>query len=299
MSANTGLRFFDFWPNFRTEKNIFQFLSKGLEVNSRIDIYSVYPRAIKRLYRRLTERFVGKSLSLDSTNLKTYRPRKQTKIWYTAENIRPPFGKDFDFYLSFDQDSFGGKNIYFPLFYSELIFRSEDPERESGIHVFEPEVLTKPRNASIDRPGFVCAFINNPEPQRLRAIKELSKYGQVDVFGKLTGNPVPTKFEVAKNYKYMLCFENDLYPGYVTEKLLDAYVCGTVPLYWGLLGNEPYINRDSFINAADFQSISDFASHVSNLSDQEFRAVQCAPLLKAVPSLQVARKILEEALKTS
>jgi hypothetical protein len=65
-----------------------------------------------------------------------------------------------------------------------------------------------------------------------------------------------------------------------------------------LLGNEPYINRASFINAADFQSISDFASYVANLSDQEFRDVQAAPLLKAVPSLHAARKIFEEALKT-
>ncbi len=298
MIINKSLRFYDFWPNFKAETNIFQFLSQGLEVNRRLNIYSVYPSPSKRMYRRLTQRFIGNSLALNSTNPKANRPGKHPKIWYTAENIRPPFGQDFDYFLSFDQDTFEGKNTYFPLFYSELMFRPEDPHRESGIQIFDPQVLTQPRNISNDRPGFVCAFINNPEPQRLRAIKELSKYGQVDVFGKLTGNPVPTKLEVAKNYKYMLCFENDLYPGYVTEKLLDAYVCGTVPLYWGLLGNEPYINRASFINAADFQSISDFASYVANLSDQEFRDVQAAPLLKAVPSLHAARKIFEEALKT-
>lgn len=298
MITNKSLKFYDFWPNFKSETNVFQFLTQGLQVNRRIYIYSVYPRPSKRMYQRLTQRFTGNPLAFKSTNLKANQPGKHPKIWYTAENIRPPFGQGFDYFLSFDQDTFEGKNIYFPLFYSELLFRLEDPDRELGIQKFDPQVLTQPRNISINRPGFVCAFINNPEPQRLRAIKELGKYGQVDVFGKLTGNPVSTKLEVAKNYKYMLCFENDLYPGYITEKLLDAYLCGTVPLYWGLLGNEPYINRSSFINAADFQSISEFASYVANLSDQEFMDVQAAPLLKAVPSLNAARKIFEEALKT-
>lgn len=41
------------------------------------------------------------------------------------------------------------------------------------------------------------------------------------------------KLECLKQYKFNLCAENDIYDGYVTEKLFDSVKCGCIPLYMG------------------------------------------------------------------
>ena len=45
-----------------------------------------------------------------------------------------------------------------------------------------------------------------------------------------------SKIDIMKRYRYCLVFENQRQPGYVTEKLLDCFVAGSVPLYWGAPG---------------------------------------------------------------
>jgi hypothetical protein len=132
---------------------------------------------------------------------------------------------------------------------------------------------------------FVCAFLSNPEPTRLRALDELRKFGEVDLFGTYSGRPVKNKYDLAKNYKFCLGFENDLFPGYLTEKLLDSYTCGTIPLYWGDLGAESHINRKSFINAADFDSIEEFSFYVGHLDETNYEQIFSEPLMTSLPSL--------------
>jgi hypothetical protein len=44
-------------------------------------------------------------------------------------------------------------------------------------------------------------------------------------------------FDFISQYKFMICFENTCQPNYFTEKLMNAYYGGTIPIYWG----DPYI----------------------------------------------------------
>ena len=56
-----------------------------------------------------------------------------------------------------------------------------------------------------------------------------------DVPGQHCANNVCRSYDaVARNYRYFLCFENDLYPGYVTEKPIEAWASGSVPLWRGI-----------------------------------------------------------------
>jgi alpha(1,3/1,4) fucosyltransferase len=219
---------------------------------------------------------------------KTATPTPARKIWWTGENVRPPVSCNFDHTISFDQDSYGGLNTYFPLFWIDLLFPTREALKRVGLDVIEVESLTRPRkDSTLGKKGFVCAFLSNPEPTRIRAIQELRKYGEVDVYGPYTGKPVASKAEIAKGYKFMLAFENDLYPGYITEKILDAYLCETIPLYWGLFGSEDNINRNSIINLADFESLRDFCEYVGTLSQDTVSRIFQEPLLRKVPSRQV------------
>jgi len=41
------------------------------------------------------------------------------------------------------------------------------------------------------------------------------------------------KIETISNYKFCICAENVEYDGYVTEKIIDCFIAGTIPIYFG------------------------------------------------------------------
>ena len=57
------------------------------------------------------------------------------------------------------------------------------------------------------------------------------------------------KLEYLKNFRFNICPENVDAPGYCTEKLFDAFLAGTIPIYHGDCNNpEPgLINKDAVI----------------------------------------------------
>jgi hypothetical protein len=141
---------------------------------------------------------------------------------------------------------------------------------------------------------FACAFISNRHPVRIRAIELMGRRNNVDIFGAVVNRPVKEKISVAQNYKYSFCFENDLYPGYVTEKLFDAYTCGTIPLYWGDLGKNEIINEKAFLNLRNFNSIEDFVNKISDLDDTAMLEIAAEPLLLKRPNMsQIENLILD------
>lgn len=290
-SSKLKIKLINFWPNARAEDTFFfkALAGSGLSLQQ-LTIHSVFPPRVLAALGGLGRVIDGLRRRLLSRRLHTAEKTSSARIiWWTGENVRPPLDMAFHHFISFDQDSFGGRNTYFPLLYLEALFPTQKGFQRTGVSNFSPGDLANPRN-SLTPPfssrKFVCAFINNPEPIRMAALRELEKYGQVDVYGKHTGNVAPSKAIVAKDYKYMLCFENDFYPGYVTEKLLDAYLCGTVPLYWGNLGRENHINQKSFINLADFASLEEFSKHVAGLTEEQYMKVFGEPLLLSVPSAE-------------
>lgn len=274
-SAKSPLSFKFFWPSFDRTDNWFTKCLHEELYSENIEIHSVFESKLSKLLRfgifQILKKFrkkIGKS---------------SRKVWFTGENVRPPFREGYDATISFDQDSYGGSNTFFPLLYMETLFPTNESEVRRGVRVDAPALL-KRREMTYGPKKFACAFINNPHPIRLRAIEELKRHGDVEVFGKYSGRPVVSKYEIARNFKFSLCFENDLFPGYLTEKLLDAYACETVPLYWGDLGSERHLNRDAFVNAKDFETLTDFASFISNLSAADYGEIYAAALFRTLPS---------------
>jgi hypothetical protein len=78
-------------------------------------------------------------------------------------------------------------------------------------------------------------------------LSELQKIGEVDCYGPAFGNSIPNKQETLRKYRFNLCFENDLYPNYVTEKAFDSYEAECIPIWWGL-DEEGFLNDGAIIN---------------------------------------------------
>jgi hypothetical protein len=225
-------------------------------------------------------------------------------IWYTAENTRPPLG-DWNATWSFDVDSQTLKNVYFPLWwllFPELLPGGKvqsSPEDRIGREVTLEECLAERVADTADRPGFLCAFVGNPEPTRMRALTALTEIGEVDIYGSWSGRPVATKGEVARNYRFMLCFENDIWPGYVTEKAIDAWACGCVPVWCGL-DPEGYLNPNALVNHAELRGLELLTETIARLeSDRDsLTRVASSPILARQPSLAGVIDSLREVMSS-
>ena len=47
------------------------------------------------------------------------------------------------------------------------------------------------------------------------------------------GSTLARRPEHNNKYKFAIAFENEDYPGYVTEKICDIYKSNCIPIYWG------------------------------------------------------------------
>jgi hypothetical protein len=184
--------------------------------------------------------------------------KSQINIWYTGENLRPPTG--YDLTLSFDVDDYEGRNHYLPFFATRFSNMTIPVQN----NIPDQSFFRKKRKLSFASRKFCSVVINNPHPLRIRLIEQLSRLGQVDIFGAKLGNPVGDKLAKLKEYDFNLCFENDLFPGYVTEKPFDAWQSGTIPLYWGDdVGN--YLNPQAIVNYNGIGSLANFLEKVRYL----------------------------------
>ena len=117
--------------------------------------------------------------------------------------------------------------------------------------------LTIRRSLSENKKEFCLFSVSNPNSEkRIDFFKELSKYKKVNSCGKVlnnTGYNCPGNHDsdeyrnYISQYKFMICFENSSLKNYLTEKLANAYVSGTIPIYWGCPNITDYIDLSSII----------------------------------------------------
>jgi hypothetical protein len=85
---------------------------------------------------------------------------------------------------------------------------------------------------------------------------------------------VKRKRDVMGRYRFAFCYENirDV-PGYITEKLFDAFFAGTVPIYRGANNVSDHIPPDCFIDQRQFSDYGALYDHVHSMSDRSYRTI--------------------------
>lgn len=80
-----------------------------------------------------------------------------------------------------------------------------------------------------------------------------------------------TKRRFVEQFRFTIAMENSEQPGYVTEKLTDALLAHTVPIYWG----DPRIGEDfnlsAFIHLRDYKNHADAIAHIQRLDADKDR----------------------------
>jgi hypothetical protein len=88
---------------------------------------------------------------------------------------------------------------------------------------------------------------------------------------------VESKHEIFQKFKFSLCFENvsDI-SGYITEKIFDAMLAGSVPIYRGADNISDYIPQDCFIDYRNFDTIDNLYQFMANFTVEDYLKFICA-----------------------
>jgi hypothetical protein len=121
-----------------------------------------------------------------------------------------------------------------------------------------------------------CLFAvsNENSETRKNFFLELCKYKIVDSCGSVlnnTGGKCPGRYDSEEymdyinSYKFMICFENVSQPNYLTEKLVNSYYYGTIPIYWGCPNISDYVNMSGILYLKPNFTESDVANLIAEI----------------------------------
>ena len=91
---------------------------------------------------------------------------------------------------------------------------------------------------------------------------EISNYKRIDSLGKhlnnMKNNPdresdnwFASSVDVKHEYRFSICAENGRMSGYTSEKIISAFLAGSVPIYWGNPNVVKEFNPKAFVNCND------------------------------------------------
>lgn len=186
-----------------------------------------------------------------SQNSRDYLDYNCVRIFYTVENLVPDFNI-CDYGISFQNLKFEDRYYRYPIYLdnSFVSYKGDDfaTDLEFALHKHEnpEEILSKKTD--------FCAYVysNSQAAQcRQKIYSALSEYKKINSGGRYlnnVGGPVEDKLKFQKKHKFAIAFENTSNNGYTTEKIVQAFAAGTIPIYWGNPNIEKEFNGKSFIN---------------------------------------------------
>ena len=188
-----NISFADFWDGFDNTNNFFVDLLKS--TNSKYNFIPFSDQTEVLIYSCF-----GRSHHYADKN-------KVKKIFYTGENLRPNYN-DCHYSLTFDFDTYNGRNIRLPLWMLQRDWFNKkgykNPQYIIPISDLKSNTLSeKPKTK------FCSIVFNSNSPHRWEIIEKLSKYKQVDGYGKPFNNwfyGEDTKLSVMSDYKFNICF---------------------------------------------------------------------------------------------
>ena len=82
----------------------------------------------------------------------------------------------------------------------------------------------------------------------------------------------PDKSEIYHNYRFSICLENtEGLEGYITEKILDCFTMGIVPIYAGAPDVNKYVPQEAYISYRDFLSFEELYEYIVSISEEEYK----------------------------
>jgi alpha(1,3/1,4) fucosyltransferase len=147
-----------------------------------------------------------------------------------------------------------------------------------------------------DKVYFACFLVSNPGRgdgaiARTHMFNLLSSYKFVASGGRHLNNigrviPHEETYQFLSQCKFIIAYENNgTFPGYITEKVFQAYFAGGVPLYYShFAGQESDLNHEAIISAQHFSSEVEMVKYIIDIDNDhaQYCKLWNSPILKDI-----------------
>lgn len=212
------------------------------------------------------------------------------RIAFLSEAMSPDFNL-YDYVIGCEYISFGDRYVRYPLY----VFNEKELELAMNKHKNTDDFFREKKK--------FCNFVvsnGNAMSIREEFFERLSEYCKVDSGGRYKNNledgkPVKNKLEFQKQYRFSLAFENSCLEGYITEKIIQAWAAGTIPIYYGDSHIAEEFNEKSYIDVSKFPSIEEAVTYIATINEnmEEYMRMVREPIfteeqLKNQPDYELA-----------
>lgn len=226
------IKFVNFWPDFDPENNIFvSALKKNFDIEFSEEPDYVFCSCFGIPYEYL--KYDG------------------IRIFYAGENISPDWNT-IDYALGYDPMNYNDRYLRLPIYW----LSEENVQRAQIKHWNVTKETLKEKELFCN---FICGNALG-QPFRKEIFEVLQKYKYVVSAGQWMNNTPDgksvkrgkEKFLLQQRCKFSIAVDSICQPGFVTEKIIDAFAAQTIPIYCGAPDIGSDFNPQAFINAKDF-----------------------------------------------
>ena len=88
-------------------------------------------------------------------------------------------------------------------------------------------------------------------------------------FRNNVGGYIKDKIKFPKDYKFSLAMENSEADGYTSEKIIDACLAGTIPIYYGDYMVDDYINPKTYILIRNYKDMVTKIKYIKKIDNDD------------------------------
>lgn len=241
-----------------------------------------------------------------SNFINSYKETSSRIIFHTAECQRYN-SKDSDFSISSDLGVQSKNHFRLPHWMEFVDWSHEIDVVVKNLRFGELlnlDRLMEPLGKNfLTRKRQIAFFTSHMREPRGTFFEILNKGIEIDGYGPFFNKEITDhnssglfKKDVLQDYSFNLCPENNLYPGYNTEKIPEAFQAGCLPVTWVDPNVKCDFNPRAFINLHDFADDYSAASHILQ-SENELMRYTTEPLITKKPSILPLVDFLKGALE--
>ena len=112
------------------------------------------------------------------------------------------------------------------------------------------------------------------------------------IYKNNVGGRVKDKIKFLTSYKFSIAMENSEGNGYLSEKIIQSFVSGTIPIYYGDYMLDEYFNPRSYIlikGKKDMQKKIDYIKQIDK-DDQLYRSILKEKVIKSEKMLEMYKE---------
>ncbi len=152
--------------------------------------------------------------------------------------------------------------------------------------------------------SMIYSWKNWTSGHKLRHQIALASIDGLDLYGDGSRHPIKFKEEALTDYQFSITIENSRSKYYFTEKLLDCFAVGTIPIYWGCTNIESFFDLRGILQFKTIEDLGKIFEEITNTPElyhimypfvkENFNRVQKFIIYENWIYENVYKKILEE-----